>query len=305
MNVLITGGAGFVGSHIADACLEQDYKTMIVDNFYASDQQNLPENAPFVQADITSESFTSVVADFQPDVIFHLAAQSSVPASIRNPQEDADINIRGTLNVLEAARKTGVKKVVYASTAAVYGNPVSLPIDEDHPTEPLSFYGISKFVPELYMKAYRELYGLSFTVLRYANIYGPRQIPHGEGGVVTIFVDRALRGEPLLVHGDGRQNRDFVYISDIVKANMQAITHGDGTILNIGTGRSTSINNLAHLIKDSVDQPLEVHHTDAREGDILESYFDPSAAKEKLQWTPSVDLKEGLKQTIAYYKKHR
>lgn len=302
MKVMITGGAGFVGSHVADACTAQGYETFVVDNFSTGLQTNISESCHMIQGDITKPEIRTIIHEIRPDFLFHFAAQSSVPVSVKDPRRDAEINVLGTINVLEAASEARVKKIIYASTAAVYGEPVNLPIDETHPVAPMSYYGISKFVPELYLKVFMETRDLPFTALRYANVYGPRQIPHGEGGVISIFVDRMLKGEPVTIHGDGRQTRDFIYISDIVAANMAAMDKGDGKILNIGTGKSTSVKALAETIRKMVDQPVKIEYGNPREGDIRDSYFDPSRAKEALLWKPKIDLETGLKQTVEYYR---
>lgn len=299
MKVLITGGAGFVGSHLAEACRDRGYQTHVVDNLSTGRRENVPDGVQFWEADITSDALVDIVTTLQPDVIFHQAAQSSVPVSLKHPIHDAHVNILGTLKLLEAARKANVKKVIYASSAAVYGNPASLPIDIDHAIQPSSFYGISKWVPELYLRVYRELYGLAFTVLRYANIYGPRQAAHGEGGVVAIFVDRVLKSEPLVIHGDGRQTRDFVYVTDVVEANLAAIERGDGDVLNVGTGIPTSILELVKTLEEVVEHPIPFVHADPRPGDIRYSYFNIKDTIQKLNWKPRVTLKEGLKETLA------
>jgi UDP-glucose 4-epimerase len=302
MNVLITGGAGFVGSHLADACLQRGYGTYVLDNLSTGRKENLSPGVELIIADIARDDLDDIVSKVKPEYIFHLAAQSSVPVSIRDPFLDAEVNIIGTIKLLEAARKNGVKKIIYASSAAVYGNPCYLPINETHQRVPLSFYGISKYVPEYYMKVYMDLYGLSFTALRYANIYGPRQIPHGEGGVIAIFVDRILKGEEIVIHGDGEQTRDFIYVTDIALANLAAMEHGDGGIYNIGTGVPTTINQLVSTLEEIVDAPIAKRYGPAREGDIRDSYFDSTPAINELNWKPQISLSEGLKKTFQFYR---
>jgi UDP-glucose 4-epimerase len=221
---------------------------------------------------------------------------------VENPLLDANINIMGTINLLEACRKYGVQKVVYASSAAVYGNPQYLPIDENHPVKPLSGYGISKHTVEHYLEVYRNLYGLRYTVLRYANVYGIRQDPRGEGGVISIFIDKILNGERFIINGDGEQTRDYIYVEDIARANLAAIDRADGEILNIGTGKSTSLNELVGLFRTITGEPLEVGYGPERPGDIKHSYFRIEKAKSQLAWEPSVTLKEGLSKTYEYYR---
>lgn len=302
MRVLITGGAGFVGSHIADACLDRGYDTYVLDNLSTGRKRNLSPKAELIQADIATADLETILSKIKPEIIFHQAAQVSVPLSIKQPLQDQQVNIQGTIKLLEAARMANVRKVIYASSAAVYGNPVYLPVDEKHPIQPISFYGISKYVPELYLKTYMDLYQLPFTALRYANIYGPRQVAHGEGGVVAIFTDRILRGEAITIQGDGEQTRDFIYISDIVDANLAAIERGDGGIYNIGTGVQTSINQLAQALETAVGHPIEKKNAAPREGDIRDSYFNPDLAMRELNWLPKVSLVEGLQKTIASYR---
>lgn len=302
MRVLITGGAGFVGSHIADACLDRGYDTYVLDNLSTGRKRNLSPKAELIQADIATADLETILSKIKPEIIFHQAAQVSVPLSIKQPLQDQQVNIQGTIKLLEAARMANVRKVIYASSAAVYGNPVYLPVDEKHPIQPISFYGISKYVPELYLKTYMDLYQLPFTALRYANIYGPRQVAHGEGGVVAIFTDRILRGETITIQGDGEQTRDFIYISDIVDANLAAIERGDGGIYNIGTGVQTSINQLAQALETAAGHPIEKKNAAPREGDIRDSYFNPDLAMKELNWLPKVSLVEGLQKTIASYR---
>jgi UDP-glucose 4-epimerase len=302
MRVLITGGAGFVGSHIADACLDRGYDTYVLDNLSTGRKRNLSPKAELIQADIATADLETILSKIKPEIIFHQAAQVSVPLSIKQPLQDQQVNIQGTIKLLEAARMANVRKVIYASSAAVYGNPVYLPVDEKHPIQPISFYGISKYVPELYLKTYMDLYQLPFTALRYANIYGPRQVAHGEGGVVAIFTDRILRGETITIQGDGEQTRDFIYISDIVDANLAAIERGDGGIYNIGTGVQTSINQLAQALETAAGHPIEKKNAAPREGDIRDSYFNPDLAMRELNWLPKVSLVEGLQKTIASYR---
>ncbi|MCP1354887.1 SDR family oxidoreductase [Aneurinibacillus migulanus] len=302
MKVLVTGGAGFIGSHIVDQALEAGYEVCIVDDLSTGKRGQVNPQASFYEMDIESLDIERVFQAERPDFVIHQAAQSSVPVSVQNPVHDAKINIVGTINLLEAARKHGVRKVVYASSAAVYGEPQYMGIDEVHPKQPLSPYGISKYVPEFYLNAYHHLYGLNYTAFRYANVFGERQDPKGEGGVVSIFVDRALAEEELTVFGDGQQTRDFVYVKDVARANIMALTSGDNEIFNISTNEKTSINQLIALMNDALGTELKVRYDAPREGDILHSYLDNANAIEKLGWTPRYSLRQGLEKTLHFYR---
>lgn len=300
MKVLVTGGAGFIGSHIVDQLLEAGHEPIVVDNLTTGDERFLNGKVSFYRMDIRDEQLFHVLQSERPDVVIHQAAQSSVPFSIDQPVEDANINIDGTIRLLEASRKCKVSKFIYASSAAVYGNPRFLPIDENHPVQPLSPYGISKLTPEDYIRVYQDLYGLPFTILRYANVYGQRQISKGEGAVIAIFLERILKGEPLRIDGDGEQTRDYIHVSDIAAANVAALTRGENQILNIGTGISTSINELVQILKKVSEKPISVSYGPDREGDIKHSYFNIDRARHHLKVTPRITLEDGLRQSIEY-----
>lgn len=302
MRILITGGAGFIGSHIADAALKKGFETFCMDNLSTGRRENLDPQVRLIEGDIVSAPLDSLFKEIKPDYLIHEAAQASVPASLRDPAYDAEVNILGTVRLLDAARRHGVRKVVYASSAAVYGNPIRLPIDEEHPRAPLSFYGISKLIPEYYLEQFYRTYGLPFTALRYANVYGERQVAHGEGGVVAIFTDKLLRGEKLSIFGDGEQTRDFIYVGDVAEANLAALTHGDGEIYNIGTGISTSIHRLIRAMEEITGRKAEIEYLPPREGDIRDSLFRIDKAIRGLHWSPKVTLHEGLKRTLSYYR---
>ncbi|PTM56716.1 SDR family oxidoreductase [Desmospora activa] len=305
MKVLVTGGAGFIGSHIVDQLLETGHESIVVDNLATGDERFLPKEVPFYRVDIRDEQLFDIVRTERPDAVIHQAAQSSVPFSVDQPLGDADINIHGTIRLLEAARQCGVSKFIYASSAAVYGNPQYLPIDENHPVNPLSPYGISKFTPEYYLRAYQDLYGIPFTILRYANVYGQRQISKGEGAVIAIFLERILKGEPLRIDGDGEQTRDYIHVSDIAAANIAALSRAENQVLNIGTGISTSINELVQLLKKVSNKPISVSYGPDREGDIKHSYFDIDGARRHLMFKPKVSLEEGLIQSLDYLLQNR
>lgn len=300
--VLVTGGAGFIGSHIVDKLIGKGYRVIVVDNLYTGKMDNVNKRAKFYKADIRDKKLYQIFETERPEFVFHQAAQINICESINNPRFDADINIIGTINMLECCRKTNVKKIIYASSAAVYGNPKYLGVDEKHRINPISYYGISKFTPEQYIKAYNELYGLKYTILRYANVYGIRQEPKGEGGVISIFLDKMLRGEKSVIYGDGKQTRDFIYVDDITRANILALKNGDNDIFNIGTSVETSINDLFQTMNRLIGNSIALYRK-TREGDILHSFFDITKSKKILEWEPKYTLYAGLNETIEYYRK--
>ena len=242
---LVTGGAGFIGSHLVDRLLSLGHKVVVIDNLSTGKLKNLNPSATFHHLDITQPSVTEVFQREQPDLVFHLAAQVSVTQSTRDPFHDSDVNVFGTLRLLEAARKCGIEKFIYSSTGgALYGDPETDPCSEEHPVLPVSPYGMSKYIAELYLDLYHRLYQINFTTLRYGNVYGPRQEAHGEAGVVAIFTQAMLEGHQPQIFGDGNQERDFVFVDDVVDANMLAINKGNGGSFNIGTGEKTSVNQI-------------------------------------------------------------
>ena len=303
--VLVTGGAGFIGSHVVDQLLADGYETVVVDDIRTGKLANLPDNIRCYQTDVLSKGFEGIVAQERPEYICHLAAQISVSSSLKAPQEDATNNILGTIQVLECCRKYDVKRVVYASSAAVYGNPQYLPVDEVHPIVPLSPYGISKHSAEQYMHAYQINYGLPYVVLRYANVYGPRQDAKGEAGVVSIFIDQMLQGEQAVVEGDGEQTRDFVYVGDVASAHvaaLQADISEETPIFNISTAEEVSINRLFDVLKALTNYPAPRVHGAPRKGDIRRSVLDCGQAQMHLHWQPTTSREEGLTKTIAYFR---
>lgn len=302
MKVLVTGGAGFIGSHVVDLLIENGYEVVIVDNLSTGKEEFINEKAIFYKKDITDDDLYEIFEKEKPDYVIHQAAQIDVQKSIDNPVFDAKVNVLGTVNLLECCRKSGVKKTVYASSAAVYGNPEYLPIDEGHRINPISYYGISKHTPEHYFEVYRQLYDLKYTILRYANVYGIRQDPKGEGGVISIFIDKMLKGEMPVIFGDGNQTRDFVYVKDVAKANLLALEKGDNEIVNISTNKPTSINELVDLMNKIMNTSLEPVYKEPRKGDIVHSYLDNKKALDVLGWKPEYSLEEGLKETIEYYR---
>lgn len=300
--VLVTGGAGFIGSHIVDLLLEAGARVSVLDDLSTGSLANLDPRVNLYKGQIQDRDLIQEVVDRErPDYVIHQAAQVDVQVSLRDPGADAGANILGTINLLEACRAGGVRKVVYASSAAVYGNPRYLPVDEEHPIGPLSGYGISKHTAERYLAVYRAVHGLEFTALRYANVYGPRQDASGEGGVVAIFSNRLSGGVQPIIYGDGRQTRDFIYVGDVAAANLAALKKGSGQVLNISTGVPTSVNDLLNTLCMVAGSNLEADYRDERPGDILHSYLSPLQAIEGLQWKPLVPLEEGLRTTYAYF----
>jgi UDP-glucose 4-epimerase len=301
MKVLVTGGAGFIGSHIVDQLLAIGHQVAVIDNMSSGKETNLNPKAAFYRMDMENKKIQEVFQREKPDVIIHQAAQTVVQTSVQEPVYDAHMNILGTINLLEAARLHGVKKFIYASSAAVYGDPQYVPIDERHSIGPLSGYGISKYTPEQYLRIYQQMYGLEFTILRYANVYGIRQDPRGEGGVISIFIDKALGQTPFTIFGDGEQTRDYIYVEDVARANISALHAGESEVFNIGTGVHTTLNQLVKKLQEISGQSLETIYENERLGDIKHSYFTVNKAKNGLHWTPVVSLDDGLRKTYQYY----
>ena len=297
--ILITGGAGFIGSSIA-AELAENHELTILDSLTGTTRDRIPTNAEFVKGDIRDRS-TVEAASAETDCIFHQAALVSVDASIADPTESHAINATGTLNVLEAARSHNTR-VVLASSAAIYGHPESTPIPESHSKEPTSPYGLDKLACDHYARLYHELYDLDAVALRYFNVYGPGQTGGDYAGVISIFLEQALADEPITVHGDGEQTRDFVFIDDVVQANLLAAeTDHVGEAYNVGTGESISIRELAELIVDVTDSDSDIVHTDARTGDIEHSRADISKAESKLDYEPTIPIEDGLERTVEWF----
>ena len=302
--ILVTGGAGFIGSHVVDLFVAQGYEVVIVDDLSTGRASNLSPAAKFYQVDIRSPQLREVFEAEKPDYVSHHAAQMDVRRSVAQPLFDADINILGSINLLEIAKDFQIKRFVYISTGgAVYGEPETLPCDESHPINPICQYGASKHTVEHYLYMYHVNYGLKYTVLRYPNVFGPRQDPHGEAGVVAIFTGRMLAGESVTINGDGEQTRDFVYVGDCAQANLLALTidHEPG-IYNLGWGRPTSINEICSVLVGITNYSLPVQYGPAKVGETRHIYLDASKAKKDLGWVPTVTLEEGLEKTVDYFK---
>jgi UDP-glucose 4-epimerase len=305
MRILITGGAGFIGSSVVDGYLADGHDVVVVDDLSAGSPANVSRRARFHQVDVRSAALDAVFAAERPEIVSHHAAQVSVRRSVEEPIVDAEINVLGSLNVLETARRHGVRRVIFASTGgAIYGEvDGGIAADEGHPCRPRSPYAIAKLAVEHYLDSYRLTGGLETVVLRYANVYGPRQDPHGEAGVIAIFVQRVLAGLTPVIYGDGEQIRDFVYVGDVVRANLAALTvPTDGpTVMNIGTGRGTSVNALWRALAAIAQPGVGPYHEPARAGDILRSVLDPSRARAVLGWQPEVSLEDGLRRTWEWF----
>lgn len=301
-SILVTGGAGFVGSHLTHI-LSSDNDVTVYDSLTTGRRRNVPEEATFVKADVRDKAtLEQIVADTE--IVFHEAALVSVAESIETPYKSHTTTATGTLSVLEAAQKHDIR-VVTASSAAIYGHPEYTPIDKAHPLNPTSPYGIDKQTADQYTRLYHDLYDLDTVALRYFNVYGPGQTGGDYAGVISVFIEQALSGEPITVHGDGEQTRDFVFIEDVVKANLRAAeTDHVGEAYNIGTGESVSIRELAEIVQDLTNTNSDIVHTEARTGDIKHSKADISKAREKLLYEPTVSLREGLERTIEWWKRN-
>lgn len=308
-SVLVTGGAGFIGSHIVDYLIEKGNDVFVVDDLSRGKRENLNGLAQFYELEMDASAVEMLEKRLpwdEIDIIIHEAAQIDVGSSFEEPVFDARNNILNTIALLELARKYGVRKFIYASSAAVYGDPDSslLPLAETVEVDPLSPYGISKHTVEHYLKVYQEQYGLEYNVLRYSNVYGPRQDATGEGGVVSIFIDRIIEGKSPVIHGDGEQTRDFISVFDIARANYQAMVAGTSGIYNISTATEVSVNELFKILVEVSGVELEAEREAARPGDIRRSSLDNSKAIAELNWEPEVGLKEGLLKTFNYYQEN-
>lgn len=304
MRILVTGGAGFIGSQIVDGYLQQGHKVTIIDNLSTGKEKNINPNAIFFNIDICAEKIDTIFAEGKFDIVNHHAAQIDVRKSVADPLFDTQVNILGSLNLLQNCVKYGVKKFILASTGgAIYGEQEEFPAKESHPTNPLSPYGIAKLACEHYLSFYKNTYGLNSTILRYANVYGPRQDPHGEAGVVAIFTQKLLKDEQPVINGDGMQTRDFVYVGDVVRANILAVSYNDGGIFNIGTAKEITIKELFKHLSAIVGINVEGKYGPAKSGEQKRSVIDFNKANKILGWSPRISIEEGLKNTVEYFKR--
>lgn len=304
MRILVTGGAGFIGSHIVDAYLESGHEVLVLDSLWehgGGRRQNVPQRALFMHMDIRDENLARVFNDFKPEIVNHHAAQHSVAISSRDPKFDADVNVMGLLNVLEHSVKGGVKKFIFASSGATFGTPERLPMDERTPQNPESPYGITKMVAEHYLRFFKSEHGLDYTALRYGNVYGPRQDPNGEAGVIAIFIGKFLAKQGVRIDWDGEQTRDYVYVKDVAQANVLALERGSGGRYCIGTNVRTSVNELYRTLCEIAGFEAPVTQGPRRPGDARDAQFDPALAKAELGWVPRTPLREGMRETFEWF----
>ena len=303
MKILVTGGAGFIGSHVVDAYIADGHMVVVVDDLSSGVKENVNPKAEFYQLDIRSQEIQQVFQRHPFDVVNHHAAQMDVRRSVADPKFDASVNVIGGLNIFESARESGVKKIIFSSTGgAIYGEQDYFPADEEHPVRPLSPYGITKLVTEKYLFYYREIHGIEHVVLRYANIYGPRQNPHGEAGVVAIFAKKMLQGEKPVINGDGKQTRDYTYVGDVVKGNLLALKYSGSNVFNIGTSIETDVTQLFRTLRGLLHPACPEEHGPAMIGEQLRSVISSAKIQRELGWSPSVSLSEGLKMTAEFFK---
>ncbi len=301
MKALVTGGAGFIGAHLARELLDRQWEVHVIDDLSTGHASKVPLGVTLHQMDIRQPEVEEWIAAIRPDIVFHLAAQADVQRSIKEPDADAAINITGTARILKACVAAQARKLIFSSTSAVYGELSKDKITEGDSPQPISFYGMSKWAGEQYLEVFRRLHGLPYTVLRYGNVYGPGQTAKGEGGVIALFMEKLAKNEPLRIHGDGGQTRDFIYVKDVVAANLAAVDAGDGDTFQISTGNTTSVNRIAQLLKELHPAEVQVEHGPARPGDIRHSCLDNTKAQKHLQWRPSVSFPQGLAETYRHW----
>lgn len=306
MKILVTGGAGFIGSHVVNKYREEGHTVIVVDSLVTGQEKNIHPKATFYNCDITSPKLLEIFQKEKPDVVNHHAAQMNVRLSIEEPMYDAQTNVIGLINVLSCAVETKVKRFIFISSGgAMYGDAPILPTPEEtHPT-PLSPYGLAKYIGEQYVQLYHRLYGIPYVILRYANVYGPRQNPQGEAGVIAIFIDNMLSGKNATIFGDGKQTRDYVYVADVVTANSKALISGDNCILNLGTGKEIAVVELHSIIQEILLVSEKPEFAEKRHGEVFRSALNCTAAKNILGWKATVDLREGVQKTVQWFKEQR
>ncbi len=302
---LVTGGAGFIGSHVVDLLVSEGYEVVVVDSLITGGLRNVNPEVKLIEIDLRDSKLGQVLQEERPRYVLHHAAQASIQRSLAEPVQDADVNVMGSLHLLEQCRANEVEKFIYVSSGgAIYGDPEVLPCDESHPVRPLSPYGVSKLAIETYLPIYGEEFGMRYTTLRYANVYGPRQDPYGEAGVVAIFTSQMLRAEKVTVNGTGEQQRDFVYVDDVAKANLRSLETGDGGVYNIGCGVGTPVNEMFDRLKNATGYQRDPHFGPPKKGEVFKIYLDVSRAERELGWTPKVSLNDGLTKTVEYMRSH-
>lgn len=302
MRITVTGGAGFIGSHLVDRLIEDGHTVQVIDNLYTGNKEFVHSKAQFIELDIRDPKLYSVLEEFRPDYIFHEAAQTEVSTSMSDPMLDCDINLMGLINLLNAAVKLDVKKFLMPSSAAVYGNLDTLPLNEGMIGNPSSFYGLTKLTTEHYLRIYHEAFGLPYICYRYSNVFGPRQGNGGEGGVISIFAKAIVQGSPIIIYGDGKQTRDFIYVDDVVEANILGMQHQVTGIYNVSTGISSSVNLLVDEFRNISGKDIEVVYDKPRLGDIRDSVLATDKSEKELLFTAKYNLHDGLIKTYEYFK---
>lgn len=302
MKICVTGGAGFIGSWVAEAYLAQGHEVTVVDNMATGVPENVPQGARLIEMDITTDDFDRFVDNERFDVMNHHAAHMELRVSVNKPMYDAHVNILGSLRVLEASRRSRVAHVILASSGgALYGVQDVYPADEDHPLRPISPYGVAKRSMELYGEYYARLHGMRITSLRYTNVYGPRQNPHGEAGVVAIFLEKSLAGETCVIHGDGRQSRDYIYVADVADANIAVTNTGVEGVFNVATAVETDVNDIVAALGRSMGKTLDIEHGPAKPGDLMRNVCSSQRLYQATGWRPTIGIEQGIERTVAWF----
>ncbi|MFN3196687.1 MAG: NAD-dependent epimerase/dehydratase family protein [Chlorobiota bacterium] len=303
MNILVTGGAGFIGSHIVDRYLELGHSVTIIDNLSTGKKENINPKASFIEMDIKDEAISKVFEDGNFDILSHQAAQMDVRVSVSDPKFDAHNNIIGSLNLYENCNKYNVKKIIFASSGGtVYGEQNEFPCAEEHPKNPVSPYGIGKLTNEYYLYYYKQVYGIDYAALRYGNVFGPRQNPNGEAGVIAIFANKFIKGEQPIINGDGLITRDYIYISDVVEANVKSLDESVSGSFNVTTGIETNVNEIFNVLKDKTNSTIEEFHGPAKKGEQRRSVCSFSKFEYSHNWSPKVNFEDGIDKTVKYFK---